>query len=88
MKEPNLFFMGANTFNLGDQFQCIVDAIGEASKTNGLTDVWSKTQPKLKGHLDTWKQCDSAGSKLKIVLYVHYFILLQIRITPLLLTFF
>lgn len=72
MKKPNLFFVSESTFNLGDQFQCIVDAITEASKANGLTDVWSQTQPKLKGHLDSWKQCDNAGSKLKIVLYVYY----------------
>lgn len=70
MKKPNLLFMSAETFNLGDQFQCIVDALGEASKANGLADVWTKTQPKLNEHLDAWKKCDNAGSKLKIVLYV------------------
>lgn len=71
MKEPHLFFMGAETFNLGEQFQCIMEAIGEASNANGMTDVWSKTQPNLKSHVDAWKQCGSAGSKAKVVLYVY-----------------
>lgn len=73
MSKSNLLFTNDETFNLGEQFQCIVDAIGEASKANGLSDVWSKTQPKFKNHLDTWKQCDKAGSKLKIVLYVTFY---------------
>lgn len=72
MEKPNVFIMSGEAFNLGEQYQCIVDAVGEASKANGLTDVWSKTQPKLKGHLDGWKQCGSAGSKLKVVLYVPF----------------
>lgn len=73
MKKPNLLFTSVETFNLGEQFECIVDAIGDASKANGFSDVWSKTQPKFKNHLDTWKQCGSAGSKLKIVLYVPFY---------------
>lgn len=72
MKKPSDSFIGAETFatSLTGQFQCVVNAIGEASKETGFTDAWSKIQPKFQQHLDAWKLCGKDGGKLKAILYV------------------
>lgn len=70
MKKNSFFFIDEedSSLSIASELQCIVDAIDKASTTNGLTDVWSKIQPKLENHLEAWKQCDTADSKAKIIL--------------------
>lgn len=53
-----------------EQVECVVDALAEASKANGMAEDWDKVQPKFKQHLDTWKQCSNADGRLSKALYV------------------
>lgn len=56
--------------SLPEQFECLIGALGDASKANGMANEWTKFQPQFKQHLDAWKQCASGSNKLKIILYV------------------
>lgn len=56
--------------SLRKYYECLVDAMGKASTTNGLTDEWKKFQPQFRKHLDLWNQCDRTGGKLKSITYV------------------
>lgn len=62
----------AQTFKLSIRkyYECLVDAMGKTSTTNGLTDEWTKFQPQFRKHFDLWNECDNAGGKLKAILYV------------------
>lgn len=53
---------------LPEQFECVVDVIGEISKSNGLEETWSKTEPLLRDRISKWKQCQYAGNKFLIIL--------------------
>lgn len=53
-----------------DEIQCIVDVLGEVSKTNGLDEVWSSYQPAFQRHIDKLKNCPNAGSKIMRIMYV------------------
>lgn len=49
----------ADTFapTLPEQFQCLADVLGDASKANGLEEMWTKAQPELQLHIDNWMKC-------------------------------
>lgn len=49
---------------LPEQFQCIVNVLGDVSKANGLEELWSKSQPQLQLHIDNWKRCDNLENKV------------------------
>lgn len=72
--KPNFFIASeeeevfAPTF--AEQFECVMDALGEASVANGMTGEWIKFQPKFKAHIDSWKECSQLSDKLKVFLYV------------------
>lgn len=55
---------------LPEQFQCLVDVLGDVSTKNGLKELWSKSQPQLQHHIDNWKACKSVENKLQQYLYV------------------
>lgn len=57
--------------SLPEQFQCLVDVVGDISKNNGLEELWSKNQPQLQQHLDSWKGCANVDGKLQQILYVY-----------------
>lgn len=57
--------------SLPDQFQCLVDVVGDISKHNGLEELWSRSQPKLQQHLDSWRGCANVEGKLPQILYVY-----------------
>lgn len=54
--------------SLPEQFQCLVDVVGEISKNNGLEELWSKSQPQLQQHLDSWRGCANVEGKLPQIL--------------------
>lgn len=70
LKKPELFELAEDTFaaSAAEQFQCSVDYLGEISKANGLEELWSRTQPQLQLHLDSWKGCANAGNKYLVAL--------------------
>lgn len=55
---------------LPEQFQCLVDVLGDVSTKNGLNELWSKSQPQLQLHLNSWKACKNVESKFQQYLYV------------------
>lgn len=55
---------------LPEQFECLVEVLGDVSKANGLEDLWSKTEPQVLDRLNKWKQCPNAGNKFLVILYV------------------
>lgn len=67
LKTSNSLFDEVEEFvgsSLPDQFQCIVDTLGDVSNNNGLADLWSKSQPQLQLHLDSWKRCANIENKV------------------------
>lgn len=57
--------------SLPEQFSCIVDVLGDVSKSNNMDELWSKTQPQLKLHIDNWKACENVENKVAKLLYVN-----------------
>lgn len=57
--------------SLPEQFQCLVDVVGDISKKNGLEELWSKSQPQLQQHLDSWRGCANVEGKFPQILYVY-----------------
>jgi len=53
---------------LPEQFQCIVNVLGDVSKANGLEELWSKSQPQFQLHIDNWRRCDNLENKVARVL--------------------
>lgn len=53
---------------LPEQFQCIVNVLGDVSKANGLEELWSKSQPQFQLHIDNWKRCDNLENKVARIL--------------------
>ncbi|XP_055306902.1 uncharacterized protein LOC129571162 [Sitodiplosis mosellana] len=51
-----------------EQFECIVDVLGDVSKANGLGELWSKTEPQVRHRIGNWKQCPNAGNKFLVLL--------------------
>lgn len=49
---------------LPEQFQCIVNVLGDVSKANGLEELWSKSQPQMQLHIDNWRRCDNLENKV------------------------
>lgn len=37
---------------------------GDVSKRNGMEDIWSKTETKLKPHLENWNKCALKSNRL------------------------
>lgn len=66
----NVLFANTNKPSLRDRLQCEVNAIGESSMKNGMTNEWKKYELKFMLHLDAWKQCDALEDKMKNLLYV------------------
>lgn len=46
-----------------DQFQCIVNVLGNVSVNNGLEDLWSAHQPNIQGKLYEWKNCAGVNNR-------------------------
>lgn len=44
---------------------------GDVAKDHGLTDVWTKTETKLKPHLDNWMKCNDKMIVLSAVYVLH-----------------
>lgn len=56
---------------VADVYQYYVNIIGKVSKGNGLTALWSKTQPKLQAQLDEWKKFRGNTNDYTQVVYVQ-----------------
>ena len=71
-KKPNFYFdVDEETYapSIAEQFECVIGALGEASKANDMTNEWMEYEPQFKQHLNAWKQCSNAGGKLQTILY-------------------
>lgn len=55
IKKPS--FLVAQESDAVQYYQCMVYAYGEASKTHGADELWSKYQPKFQSHVDEMKKC-------------------------------
>lgn len=51
-----------------DQFECIVNYLGEVSKANNLGELWSRSEPQLKYHIENWKLCPNSSKKVLVYL--------------------
>lgn len=58
------------TSPITDQYQCLVDVLGDVSERNGLGRHWSEHQKQIQLHLDNWKACEKLDSKLFKLMYV------------------
>lgn len=67
---PKFFIAAAYKVSVREQLQCYINALGEASTMNGMTNEWKAYEPEFQQHLDAWKQCDSADDKSEKFLYV------------------
>lgn len=50
--------------NVVEQFQCLVSVLGNVSKDNGLSELWSRSEPVLQYHLNNWRKCSDLNNKL------------------------
>lgn len=55
-----------------EQFQCLVDVLGQVSKAHGLEELWGKTGPVLEHHIKKWGECANVENKYARILYVPY----------------
>ncbi|XP_055306879.1 uncharacterized protein LOC129571139, partial [Sitodiplosis mosellana] len=49
------------------KFECFADVLGDVSKANGLGELWSKTEPELRQHINNWKKCPYAGNQIQVL---------------------
>ena len=46
---------------LPEQYECMLNILGELSKANGLEAKWAEVQPEVFKHIAALKKCRTAG---------------------------
>lgn len=51
-------------------FRCAFGVLAQASKDNGLEELWSTFERQLQQNLDSWAECSTLENVLAVYLYV------------------